>query len=407
MPNPVTYPGARTFLSVGVEAIQGAAVAPTFTFPMESFLPQDLPTWIDDISLYGDMAALHGTQQGGVHTEFSLSGPWFGDYSPAFAHNILGDLSEDGVYSGAGTTTLTAQANPGATTISVAASLTSGAVVAIGFGTPVCEVRTLTSTGTTPTFVVPLLYTHPNASGVRPTVAPWSHVESLLNTAVAQPGSLTFIDWQGLTPTTQARGYAGACLSELKLKGVAESEFISMTAKGLGWPSAAAATLPVAAASTAQPLSSWRTLVGFAGPASGGTQSKQVSEFELTLTRQLKAEFTMQGSQNPFLIQRGNLGAAGTLTIPVPADETHLNYMLQNTQPALQFVVSNGLAGALLLSLQIDIAQGAYKTAPIQKAEAMGYQITFDMPANTTNAGASGGRSPIKITTQNAVHEAY
>lgn len=407
MPNPVTYPGARTFTNVGVEAQQGTAATTFVTLPLESFTPQDVPTWIDDKSMYGDMAGVHGTQQGGVHTDYSFAGPYFGDYGPMLLHNILGDLSEDGTYTGSNTTTLSSQANPGAVSITVGLSLTSGMIVAIGAGTAHSEVRTLTSTGTSPTFTVPLLYTHPAAEIVRPTQAPWSHAESLLNTAQAQPGSLTFVDWQGLTATTQARQYTGCCLSELVIKGAAESEFLMMSGKGLGWPSAPAAALPSANASSVQPIAFWRALVGFAGPASGGTQDKKVSDITLTIARQLKVITTAQGSQSPYFIQRGNLLVTGSITVPVPADETYLNYMLQNTQPSLQVVLSNGLAGANLASLQIDLQQGAYKTAAIQKAEAMAYNLTFEVPASVTNAGATGGRSPVKITTQNNVHEAY
>jgi hypothetical protein len=407
MPNPVTYPGAKTFLSLGLEAVQGTPVAPTWTYPLEDFSPEDKPAFIDDMSLTGDMSALNGTQPGGIHTEWQLNGPYFGDGSPFLLQNLLGDLSEDGVYTGAGTTTLSAQANAGATTITVGLALTSGQIVAIGAGTPTCEIRTLTSTGTSPTFTKPLVYTHAAAQVVRPTQAPWAQAHAVNNAGTAQPGSLTFIDWQGLTATTFARAYTGCCCSEITLKGNAESEFISMTAKGVGWPSAAAAAAPSSTPTTATPLASWRTLLGLAGPASGGTQVKTVSQFELTLSRQVKPEFTFQNSQNPFFIQRGNVKVSGKLTIPVPADETHLNYMLQNTQPQLQLVVSNGLAGASLLALQLDIQKAAYKTAKVNKAEAVGYEITFDAVKTVTNAGGTGGSSPIKITTSNNVHEIY
>ena len=408
MPNPVTYPGQRSFLSAGVEATQGTAVAPTVTLPVVSFAPSDNPSWIEDVALYGDMAVLHGLQQGGLHTEWNLNSYWFGDYSPMLLHNIMGDLTEDGVYSGSNTTTLSSQANAGATSITVGLSLTSGTVVAIGATSTHPEIRTLTSTGTSPTFAVPLTYTHAAAEIVRPVVAPFTHVESLLNTAQAQPGSLTLIDWQGLTPSTQARAYTGCALSDLTIKGVAESEFITVTARGLGYPSVAAAALPVASATPAVPLSSWRALLGFAGPASGGTQVKIVSEFEISLARVLKAITTMQGSQSPYWIQRGGLRATGRILIPVPADETYFNYMINNTQPQLQFVISNGLAGANLLSLQIDIKNLGVKGAVVQKQEAIGYEITFEaVAASITNAGPSGGRTPVSFTTQNAVNQAY
>src|SRR5213076_3317969 len=102
MPNPTVWPGAKSFLSWGVETTQGTAVPPTWTGPVEKFEPEDKPTWIEDTSLYGDMAELHGLQQGPLHTEWALSGPYFGDGTPTFLHNLLGDLVEDGTYTGSG-----------------------------------------------------------------------------------------------------------------------------------------------------------------------------------------------------------------------------------------------------------------------------------------------------------------
>lgn len=412
MPNPITYPGQRSFLSVGIEAVQGTPVAPTFTLPVIKFNPRDVPSWIRDVALYGDMAELHGLQQGGVHTEWDLDTYYFGDYGPALFHNLMGDLSEDGVYSGSNTTTLSATAPPGQLFVSTALSIPATTVIAISAGTGHSEVRTITSvSGAGPftlNFAQPLTWNHPSTETVQPIVAPFQHVESLLNTAQAQSPSLTFIDWQGLTPSTQARAYAGAKCSDITLKGIAESEFITMTAKGLAYPSAAAAALPVANASGALPLPSWRALIGFAGPASGGTQVKIVNEFEMTLTRKVVHETTMQGLQAPYWIQQGPVAVTGRVLIPVPQDETFFNYMINNTQPQLQFVITNGLAGANLLSLQIDIQNMGITGAQVMKGEAIGYELSWSgVAGSVTNAGASGGRSPLKITTKNNVNQAY
>lgn len=408
MTTPITYPGAKTFANVGVETVQGTAAASTaVTMPLDSFDAQDTPATIDDVSMTGDMAELTGMQLGGIHSEFTGSGPYLGDYTPLLLHNILGDLSEDGVYTGAGTTVLSAQANPGATSITVGTSLTSGMVVAIGATTSHAEIRTLTSTGVSPTFLTPLAYAHPSTEIVRPVAAPFTHAESLLNSGTAQSQSLTLVDWLGLTPTVQARAYTGCCLSELTLKGSAESEFIQVGFKGIGWKSAPAAAVPVAAVTAATPLASWRSLWGIGGPASAGTLVKNVASWEITITRKVKAFFTGQNSQNPYIIQRGGLRVTGKLEIPVPSDETHLGYLLNNTQPSLQWVVSNGLAGANLLSLQVDIAKAAYTSTKANKAEAVGYSVAFQSVKSATLAGASGGTSPIKVTTQNAVSQAY
>jgi len=239
-------------------------------------------------------------------------------------------------------------------------------------------------------------------SGATPNV----HTFSLLNSGVGQPGSLTFVDWQGPPSATNfARVYAGACLSELTIKGNAESSLIMMSAKGLAYPSAVASAAPTAAPSAVAPLAAWRTLLGLAGVASGGTQVKTVREWEVTIKRQLRAQWTLQGTQAPFIIYRGDLDVEGKLTFSVPADESNtMLYLLNNTQPQLQLVVDNGLTLGNNLNLQIDSQLAAYNTTKINRGEeAVGYDVTFNSIINSTNAGASGGLSPVKITLKNAV----
>ena len=235
--------------------------------------------------------------------------------------------------------------------------------------------------------------------------APFSHAISTLNSGGAQPGSLTLADWQGMPATTSARQIPGACLSQLVLKGNAESSVIEFTATGIGWPSSDVPTTPPTSAPTAAPgLAAWRTVLGLAGVASGGTQVKTAREWSLTISRKLRAEYTLQNSQNPFFIQRGAVQAAGTLLVPVPADETILNYYLNNTQPQVQLIVDNGLTLGNKLTLQIDAALGAFNSGEIvRNEEAAGYNMAYKCIANSTNAGASGGVSPLKVTLQNAL----
>lgn len=235
--------------------------------------------------------------------------------------------------------------------------------------------------------------------------APFSHAFSTLNSGTGQPGTLTITDWQGLPATNQARQFAGACLSELTLKGNAESELITYDAKGTGWASVIAGAIPTPAATSALPVASWRSLLGIGGPASGGTLDGTIGDWEIKISRVLKPYFTAQNSQNPFVIMRGEVSVSGKLNFTVPASEANaLTPMLNNTQPQFQWTISNGGAGATLLTLQVDCQAAAYDTSKIERgAEAVGYSSTFKGVANSTNAGASGGVSPIKITLQNAL----
>lgn len=231
---------------------------------------------------------------------------------------------------------------------------------------------------------------------------PYTHAFSLLNSGTGQPGTLTWTDWQGPTPTTQARAYSGACLSELTLKGSPESTFVTFEAKGLAWLSAAAAALPTASPSAEAPVAAWRTSIGLGGPASGGTLVKTVGDWSVTLTRALKPVYTAQNSQNPYVIQRGTLGVTGSMSVAAPSDDTFLTYMLNNTQPVSQILVDNGGTTTASRKLQIDIAQTSFRDVKINRgAEQVAYDAPFTAEANTTNAGASGGSSPVKVTLTN------
>lgn len=235
--------------------------------------------------------------------------------------------------------------------------------------------------------------------------APFSHAISLLNSGSAQPGTLTITDWQGPPATNFARTFSGCCIGELTVKGNAESELITIDAKGNGWTSAIAAAPPASAPTTATALASWRTLLGIGGPATGGTLDSTIGAWEIKISRKLKPIFTAQNSQNPFIIQRGSVTVAGKLTFAAPSAETNaLLTMLNNTQPQFQWIIDNGLTLGAALGMTVDVQAAAFDTSKIERgAETVGYSSTFRGIASSTNAGASGGVSPVKITLRNAL----
>jgi hypothetical protein len=238
-------------------------------------------------------------------------------------------------------------------------------------------------------------------TGAGPT---YTHAISTLNSGTAQPPSDTFVDWQGLTATSNARTYPGCCHSELTLKGNPESSLIEWSAKGMGyWSSAFPTAPPTSSPSTDSPIAAWRVALGFGGPASGGTQSLVVREWEVTTTRKISVQHTSQNSQAPYIIQRGPVATTFKFFVAKPSDETFLNYMRNNTQPVFQLLVSNGLAAGAARSLQIDMQALGVDMTEINRSDlAVGYDVSGEAIANTTNAGASGGSSPVKYTVINA-----
>jgi len=403
--DPTLYASPRQFIGLALETTQGTPVVPVVTMPVNNFDPFDAPTWMDDAALRGSMTEPYNRVQGPLHTEWSMSGPAYFDTLPYLLSNIMGDAVYSGTYTGSGTTTLSSGSSVGATTISTVASISNGTLIQIDTGT-LSEVRLTTGvSGAGPfsvTFATPLVNAHSSGRTVKPITFPYSDAFSVLNTGTAQPGSLTITDWQGPTATTQARAYAGCCLSSLNIKGTPESTTIQFDASGLGWPSAAAVSTPTSNPSSVKPQPTWEATVGLNGTI-GGSQVKTVNDFEFNLSRVLKPYYTAQNSQSPYYIERGKLTCAGKLNV-VAADETSLTYLLNNTQPQLQLLISNGLSGANLLSLQFDILQAAYTTSKISRANAaVEYAIEFQAIANTTNTGYSGGFSPVLVTVQNAV----
>jgi hypothetical protein len=329
VPTPTTYPSQKQFLGLAKETTQGTPVTPsTAWIPIDTFSPEEKPTWLDVQAMYNDMAKTHGRVQGPMHTEFDMAFPCWLDTLPHLLYNILGELS------------------------------TAGS-------------------------------------------APNVHSVSLLNSGTGQPPSLSLVHWQGLPATTQARVYAGACLSELTISGNPESSLLSVSAKGLAYPSSIYPTsAPVPTFSTVLPQAAWRYQIGLGGTVAGAPNAK-IREWSITITRELKAIWTAQNLQAPFIIQRGAVSTSGALTVAAPSDETEFLNLINNTQPQLQIKGSVGAAGTLF-GLQIDSQVTAMDTAKINTGdEAIGYDLTWIGIANTTNVGASGGYAPAKLVVSN------
>ena len=402
-----TFASAKQFVLVGKETQQGTAVAGTATIPVEKFDPEDKPVWLDDKALRGSMVESYGRQEGVIKTDFSMSGPVFGDTLGWLLGNLLGDvLYGGGTNVGSSTTTSTTLTAGTTTTFTVASGtgITVGTVLAIGTGPTLENVTCITGTsGTTVVIAAPPVFTHTGTTTVQPVSAAFTSAFSTLNSGQGQPTSHTFTHFQGPVATVGARVYPGACLSEVTLKWNAETQLLTYDAKGSSWPSAPASSTPTSAPSTVTPIPSWRGQLGIGGPATGGTLVKTVTDGEVSIKRALEPVWTTQNSQNPYVIQRGAVSVAGKLAF-IAADETPYTTMINNTQPQLQLLIGNGAAGASLVQMQIDCQQAAYETAkPNFGKAAVAYDTTFAAVANTTNGGVSAGYSPVKVTLTNAV----
>lgn len=411
MSTPTTYAPAKQFIGIAPElTAQGTPAAMTTTVLVDEAKPKDNPTWLDDKSWRGSMATdSYAKIQGVEIAEFELGGPAYGDGLGFFLHNILGDLAYTGTSTGSGGTTLDSQAVAGDASISTVATIPDGTIVQIGTGATAEVFTTGTPTGTGP-YTIPLstptgglVYAHAAAEAVQPVTGPYTQAHSLLNSGSGQPLSHTITHFLGPTAVSGARQYPGACFSELGLKFNAESELLTWSGKATTWPSVALGAAPTASPSTVLPVASWRMLAGIGGPASGGTLISTITDGELTIKRELKPYYTVNGAQTPYKIQRGGLSVEGKLNF-VAASESPLLYMLTNTQPQLQLVLDNGLAGTSKIVFQIDCQVAAFtESEPDGTKTAVEYGDSFMAVLNTTNAGGSGGYSPVKVSITNNV----
>lgn len=406
---PITWAPSKQFVGTsGPEPVQGTPNAMIFTQLLDSFKPKDVPAFEDDKAWRGSMATdAFNVIQGTKKAEISFGGAVFVDGLGFWLRNILGDMAVTGIPTGSGATTLSSNAAAGATSIPTTATIPASTLVQIGTGASAFVVTTGTPTGSGP-YTIPisaptsgLPYAYTSGTAVTPVTGPYQYAFSLLNTpnSPAQPPSHTLTHYLGPTATSGARQYPGACLSQLSLIVKPENALFTMTGQATSFPSVTLGSTPTANGTSVKPIAAWQTTVGIGGPATGGTLVPWTGDSQFDLKRALGVYYTADGSQLPYVIQRGDFSASGKLGVPAAPDESALLYMLNNTQPQLQYVISNGLSGTNLLSVQIDIAQAAFLTSEEDSSKtAVGYNDTFKCVLNTTNAGGSGGSSPLKIT---------
>lgn len=395
-------PASRSWLGIGRESFTGSPVLPVATIPLDknSYQPEDTPKFLPDEAIRGVMAQLYNDILGVEDATFSFGGPSFLDTTGYWLDNIFGDLSTTGT-SASSTTTLNSGGTVGSTQVVLASGsgYSSAASVQIDTGS-VAEVVVLSSPaagGTISFSSDPLRFAHGSGVSVSVVVGPYTHRFSLLNTTGpygnAQPPTHTLTDYTSLTPSTGARSYPSACVSQLDFTGNAEQLLMQKVA-GNSWLSAAASQTPVNTTSFTVPVPNWRSTVTV-----GGVQYSNFGEWSVSIKRQLQIYWTAQGAQNPYIIARGGLGAEIGLNQSVSSDETALGWMLSSGPLAVQIQISNGLTSTSELSLTITMSRAQeIKSKPTRNAVLIGYDNNWEATANTTDVGGSAGLSPISVT---------
>ncbi|MFI0894893.1 phage tail tube protein [Streptomyces sp. NPDC020983] len=221
--------------------------------------------------------------------------------------------------------------------------------------------------------------------------APYTHVMSLLNSGTGQPPSYTLSDFY----TIATRQFAGLRFSEVGIKFSGDG-LLTYSAKALSLASATT-TAPTPSYTSVPPLAGWALAVTI-----GGTAVTFVTDGEVTLKRDVTIVNTSDGTQAPYALWAGPLEVSGKLTLVMEDDTQYLNY-LNNSRPSLDINLQQG-AGATGVQVKLHMSKASYSAAEIGRGkDYIELGVDFDALANTTDAGTSGGYSPIKATLQNAV----
>lgn len=224
--------------------------------------------------------------------------------------------------------------------------------------------------------------------------APYTHTVSLLNSLTSgtdtQPISYTLTDFYAV----EVREYPGCQFSDFSLKFNADG-LLEYDAKTTGWLSNTTSD-PTPTFSTLLPTPVWRGSVTI-----GGSSVSTSMTGNIDMTRPVTPIYGISNTQQPYQVFLGPLEVTGKVTFVMEDDSQLLNY-LNNTQPALVFNWNYG-TGANEVQIQATLSKGAYTTGMIERGDDF-VKVTVDINAQstTTDAGASGGYSPIKWVLKNA-----
>lgn len=225
--------------------------------------------------------------------------------------------------------------------------------------------------------------------------APYTHAISTLNSQASngQPVTFTLSDYYSLG-TASTRRFAGAQFESIDFKFTADA-LLTYTAKAKAYQSATAAN-PTPSFSAVTPLPSWTGVVTL-----NSTTTATLADGNCLIQRAVEPIFTVDGNQRPYQLFAGAVNVSGALTLVFESD-TELGFYLNNTRPPLSIDFTQG-AGASAQQVLLNMTKCAFTVAKIERGkEYIELSVNYKALANTTDAGASAGYSPIKVTLKNA-----
>ena len=225
------------------------------------------------------------------------------------------------------------------------------------------------------------------ASSTAPTNA---HVFACKNNADGQPTSFTFSDFDG----DATRAFAGSKLSELSFKFSADG-LLTFTSKVESWASVTMTT-PTPSYSTVLPIAAYTGVLEI-----GGQPVVNVVSAQLDFKRKSEYLQTVQGSQDPYGIFSGALAVTGKLTTVMLASDPLLAKIGNSSNPGDVYNLAFAAGNASLVFQMSDVVYD--KVTPVRGKDYVQLDVEFTAVGNTTDAGATNGYSPCKVTLGNNV----
>jgi hypothetical protein len=404
------YPVFESSLLVGRELTIDTPPAAFTGIPCGPLQTDQKVTWLEDMNLRGSNVKVYDLEPGPVWADITIpESPAYGDTLGHMLLSALGDYTSTGT-AASPNSTLSGGVSAGATTLTVASGTgflaNQWIQVDVTVNAEIVKILSVATNTITLTPATPLRFNHLTGVAVTNTTANYTHVFSLLNpgsstgNTSAQPPTYTWLH-RNLIATSgnfNADQYSYTRVTDLKLTAKKDGWF--------SWDGKATAYLRNFPASdfppsftTVKAQPSWKSVITL-----GGVTNYTVSELSVSLQRELDIVTTADGSQNPYVIAAGPLTATFTADFDAQSDETILAAMLANTQPTLSYVISNGLTSPNTVSCTITAQLAGYKQTPLTPMKSLwGWKASGDLIANVTNAGNSGGYSPVQITLTNAI----
>jgi hypothetical protein len=207
-----------------------------------------------------------------------------------------------------------------------------------------------------------------------------------------QPKTYTLTDYDGVA----AQAWAGCMCSDLSL--TFSQDALLTYAATMAALSAASASTPTETPGTTKALPTWASTVTI-----NSLSTFKVIDLSVDIKRTVSTEGTLANSQTPSIVfAGGDLDVTGSATLVF--DTTAQGYARVSTGNAFPIVVDLVSPASANREVKLQMSACQFTATPAERTLGR-YEtlaVTFQTNANSTDAGASGGKSPIKATTKAA-----